>query len=965
MFMCRLHFIFFLLLSAVTIAQRPYYEYFGVQQGIGQSQVPKMVQDHNGFVWMATKGGGLSRFDGKNFKSFRKSDGLQSNDISDMVIIEDQLYLATGRGIDALNLNKLSIQNVLSTEMSATKICSDQKGGFYFKQGGGKYFHFSEGQLIELPKLEGTELTFFETDENGDLYFSDMFGNLYRWTGKNYFKIAFVPKEEGFLYFLFHDGFLYAGVNGKMYRSPSNDFSTPEKLNVPFFYTFDILKNEIWISNFRNSFCFDAKTLHPKYEEWTKAIGNIILSDMLEDQEGGRWLSSDGRGVFHLPGVPVHNYNHLSDIEPVVFNIEEDREGRVWATSFHKGTYVLDNQKLVKTINPSSLTNFEGYRRVLFDDQNRPHYYFRRRGEFVLNNQSNFVLQRSPENLLSDTEVIDMVFSRNGKNQLYLALNGFHYRGEGLSKWYPTEQPATRAVQLNEPDQFAIFTGDSLLFLKDGEVYSIPEAQKLQPGYIMSADYDSLNHRLYWADLESGLYMFDFDEKKQYVFDTKQGLSSSLIYCLTLDSKQNIWIGTERGVQRVTLSSENQIIKTQDYAKEQGFFGIETNSNSLIADSHDNIWIGSVGGLFVLLDSLNEDNPHFFPPFLEAAGFLFDTTAIGPYQKTDLWDLPYQKRSLQLKFSLPAMKNPGRAKILYQWDEEGTSWEQLPESGDLLLNNIGIGNHTLRLRNSLDTNEQKVLLVNIRVNPPWWGSWWFIAFMTAAIILFIYQLQKYFSNKKLRKEIELRELREEAENEIRTQLGQDFHDEVGNRLASITTQTGVLSLKMKEAPSDEKAVLSQIQQNARKLYSDTKDFIWTINPESSRFSEIVIYIKDVGEKLFEYSPMNFLCESELTTEMEKTTLPSGQSMQLIMIFKEAMTNVVKHSEATKVTLSFGMVGENWNIELKDNGIGFEETGEVNGHFGLGNMKDRADKIQAKLTIASKKNIGTSIRLSNS
>jgi signal transduction histidine kinase len=84
-----------------------------------------------------------------------------------------------------------------------------------------------------------------------------------------------------------------------------------------------------------------------------------------------------------------------------------------------------------------------------------------------------------------------------------------------------------------------------------------------------------------------------------------------------------------------------------------------------------------------------------------------------------------------------------------------------------------------------------------------------------------------------------------------------------------------------------------------------------------------------------------------------------------MIFKEAMTNVVKHSEATKVTLSFGKVGGNWYIELKDNGIGFEETGEVSGHFGLGNMKDRADKIQAKLTIASKKNKGTSIRLSNS
>lgn len=964
MSMCRLHFIFFVLLSIAAVAQRPYYEYFGVQDGIGQSQVSKMVQDSNGFIWMATRGGGLSRFDGKKFRSFRKSDGLQSNDLSDLVIIDDILFVSNARGVDALDLKNHSIKHVLTTEMSVIRICSGPKGGFYFKQAGGKYFHYSDGQLTEMPVLKDTELAWFETDEKGNLFFSDLFGNLYRWNGSKYIKQAFLTGEKGLLSFCFRGGYIYAGVNGKMYRSRVNDLSKPEKLDIPFFYSFDILDNEIWLSNFRNSFCFDSKTLKPKYEEWTAAIGNIILSDMLEDKEGGRWLSSDGRGVFHLPMVPVHNFNHLSDTEPVIFNIEEDRQGQVWATSFHKGTYVFKEQNLIKTVGPNQLVNFEGYRRVLFDDLNKPHYYFRRRGEFILNERQKFVRQKEPENLPAGTNIIDLAFSRNGKNQLRLGLKGFFYRSPEFSKWYSTNQPATRAVQLDRPDQFAIFTGDSLLFLNDGELYSISEARKSQPGYIMSAAYDAVNHRLYWADLESGLYMFDFDTREQTVFDTREGLSSSLIYCLTLDSKQNIWIGTERGVQRVTLSSDNEIVRTQDYSKEQGFFGVETNSNSLMADSEDNIWIGSVGGLFVLLDSLDQEDPYFFSPFLESSGFLFDTTAISPFQKGDLWDLPFNKRSLQLKFSLPAMKNPGRAKILYQWKDEGAKWEELPESGDLLLNNIEIGDHTLLLKNSLDINSQKALMIRISINPPWWRTWWFIFVVALALTLFIYQVQRFFSNKKLQREIEVRELRERTENEIRTQLGQDFHDEVGNRLASITTQTGVLSLKMKEAGPEEKAVLSQIQQNARKLYSVTKDFIWTINPESSKFSEIVIYIKDVGEKLFEYSPIDFLCESELTDEMREMILPSGNSMQLIMIFKEAMTNVIKHAQAGKVIFRFGTEGKSWSIELEDNGIGFGESREENGHYGLKNMKARAEKIKADLTVTSKLNEGTIIQLSN-
>jgi two-component system, NarL family, sensor histidine kinase UhpB len=80
-----------------------------------------------------------------------------------------------------------------------------------------------------------------------------------------------------------------------------------------------------------------------------------------------------------------------------------------------------------------------------------------------------------------------------------------------------------------------------------------------------------------------------------------------------------------------------------------------------------------------------------------------------------------------------------------------------------------------------------------------------------------------------------------------------------------------------------------------------------------------------------------------------------------LIFKEAINNVAKYSEANEVKIDLSMNDHVLNLTIADNGKGFGEAHEKPGN-GLKNMKARAEAIQGKLVIQSSEGNGTSVML---
>ena len=93
---------FFLLCNLSLYSQNSQLQSFTTKDGVPQSQVNDIVQDSIGYLWLATQGGGLARFDGKNFKVYNENKGLKSNFVQSLLVKNDSLFIGSLSGLSIL-----------------------------------------------------------------------------------------------------------------------------------------------------------------------------------------------------------------------------------------------------------------------------------------------------------------------------------------------------------------------------------------------------------------------------------------------------------------------------------------------------------------------------------------------------------------------------------------------------------------------------------------------------------------------------------------------------------------------------------------------------------------------------------------------------------------------------------------------------------------------------------------------
>ncbi|MDF9795732.1 PAS domain S-box-containing protein [Catalinimonas alkaloidigena] len=204
------------------------------------------------------------------------------------------------------------------------------------------------------------------------------------------------------------------------------------------------------------------------------------------------------------------------------------------------------------------------------------------------------------------------------------------------------------------------------------------------------------------------------------------------------------------------------------------------------------------------------------------------------------------------------------------------------------------------------------------------------------------------------------ELSKEIEK-VRKKVAQDFHDEMGNNLASISVLSQIIQNKLGQQSNGVETLLNKIDVASKNLFSGTRDFIWAIDPKNDNLKEVYFNLKDFAEELFDNTGINFYASFDQEDEDIRLKLPSGWSRQLVLIFKEAFTNALKYSNGSCVSMCFYVDNESFCIQVKDNGQGFSFKNE-NNFRGIKNMRDRASKIKARFDIQSIAKDGTSVVL---
>ncbi len=203
---------------------------------------------------------------------------------------------------------------------------------------------------------------------------------------------------------------------------------------------------------------------------------------------------------------------------------------------------------------------------------------------------------------------------------------------------------------------------------------------------------------------------------------------------------------------------------------------------------------------------------------------------------------------------------------------------------------------------------------------------------------------------------QLSEYSEKARETERAAISRELHDDLGQALTAVKIDLGII----KQNVSGDEVVIK-----INKLTSLVSETIKTVQRLTSQLRPEII--EDLGlEAAIEWYTNEFAhrCGIEVNLHIDSgLNLSPDDSLTLFRIMQESLTNIARHSQASKVEIILNQVSEDLHFIISDNGIGISESGlKSRKSFGLISMKERAASLGGKFFIRRKSSGGTEIKL---
>jgi PAS domain S-box-containing protein len=211
-----------------------------------------------------------------------------------------------------------------------------------------------------------------------------------------------------------------------------------------------------------------------------------------------------------------------------------------------------------------------------------------------------------------------------------------------------------------------------------------------------------------------------------------------------------------------------------------------------------------------------------------------------------------------------------------------------------------------------------------------------------------------------RAEEALRRSREErlAELErVRKRIATDLHDDVGSTLTRISLLSEVVRRQVDRSDPSLDGPLSGIASLSRELVSSMSDIVWAINPTKDHLSDLSRRMRQFVSDVCTARQIAF----RFNTPSSEHDLTVGANLrrEVFLLFKEAVNNMVRHSECTEADLDFRAGERALMLRVTDNGCGFDPSSIPAGH-GLRSMRERTEALGGHLDVRSRPGTGTTL-----
>lgn len=979
----RLLALILLLASALSLqAQQFNFRNWSLEQGLPQSQVNDILQDHKGQLWVATLGG-LSRFDGSTFHTYTKRDGMSSNSIE--CLLQDSrhhLWIGTrDKGLMLLSgksLHAYSVETGLPSG-GVHSIAEDNFGTIWAATDSGVYYLARDKFVlyVELPRIRFNDIIFTATNE--------------LWAGSD------------------SQGIFRIYSKSKIHYTANNSGLPGNKVNV----INESPDGSVWVGTAQGVAIFRHNQLRGL--EFPPGLASLDVTDFTTDTYGHRWLSFRDKGVLKYDGKEFQHLTRFSGLRTDRTNsITTDREGNIWIGTTGHGLMQYRNPWFVHYFDMGQvkepvisalaqdtkgrvwLGTDDGYAAFMeagilnwlqtdiWPSGTTLHSMWVRNEDDVWVCTSHGVYRMGPEGVthygkeqgLSSLQVYQALPDNNGSLLLATAA--------GLAMLDPDQQQVRAVHKPEATGQVYVLHSDAsgkiwlgaekgIFLYENGTVK--PASHLGGTGFrdILTIAEDE-EGTLYFGGFNYGILAWHSTWRIPKAYNSRNGLPNEGIRSLYVDNANHLWVGTSRGVLKVNLNDLNRRgrLSMRAYANPEGFRGLEVSNRGITQTPDGTVWFATAKGLTMYLPEMDRRNRvHPNTIMTDIMLFLKPTDWQGLGYRTDSATglplnlrLPHNQNHLTFDFHGISLTAPDRVRYRYRLKGHDDHWSAVTDQSFATYASLDPGNYTFQLlaSNSDGFWTPSPLTYSFSIVPPVWRREWFIVLLvllvTGATITIVRLRERSLVklNTLLEYKVQHRTRLLEEKNREKETLLKEIHHRVKNNLQIIMSMLNLQARHVQDPKALE--VMQSIRGRVRSM-SILHERLY--QHEDLASIDLHAYLKDICEGLYatygisEHQIMLSLYIPHLMVEAD-TALSLG------LIVNELVSNSIKYAFPEReghIHISLQPESEqSYILTVQDNGVGlpvdFEERRKKS--FGLQLVSSLARKLNGKIDF--KNNNGT-------
>jgi ligand-binding sensor domain-containing protein len=428
-------------------------------------------------------------------------------------------------------------------------------------------------------------------------------------------------------------------------------------------------------------------------------------------------------------------------------------------------------------------------------------------------------------------------------------------------------------------------------------------------------------------------------------YDAINGIGSNVVRSIVEDRFGRIWAGTPRGVVCLDPGSGSM----RRYSTADGL--PEAVIKNGVLDRSGALWFATSQGLarIVPRPPARAGSPPALLTAIRIAGEEYPVSLLGETYVRHAVLEPGRNR-VEIEFAAPGSGSDEdlRYKFMLVGADSGWSAPQIGHRVDFRNLRAGAYRFLVKTVDPSGVASAGAAEFDFRILPPLWLRWWFLLPASLALLLAAYLLHSYRVAHLL------------AIERMRTDIATDLHDDIGASLARIAILSDVARLNLARGGEPAAAPLIRIGGMARELLDSLNDIVWSVRATDTHVDSLVRRMREFALDVLEPSGAGFALECDQA--LQSRLLSPDTRRHLLLIFKECVHNIAKHSGCTAARAGLSAAGGKLTLTVSDNGRAAPAGGNSRGGNGIPSMTRRARAMGGEIEFAGDPSGGHTVTL---